>query len=283
MLLLQIRKTLCYAAQSLVEGRCPFWMGPDFARATSQVGAVVTCDRAPTPVFSITEATSFQPIARSAKEKVSPDVLRDAARTKIQKLEKALEVMGDAVGPAVDALKAELDKARQAAKVPPLSIQIAATQDFIKRSEKRLLDLEQERKAETCVVGGREGEVGPDGGRQSRTRSRRQCHCPSANVGPRDGSFEGQLSSVEEERDAAVRATACKRQATIRSTMSSDIPLMPMHVPRDLDDWMRDRNLDLQEALTVGNGARVSELISKLSAGAAQMSTLTGAGPMQLT
>ena len=48
-----------------------------------------------------------QPIARSAKEKVSPDVLRDAARTKIQKLEKALEVMGDAVGPAVDALKAE--------------------------------------------------------------------------------------------------------------------------------------------------------------------------------
>ena len=59
-----------------------------------------------------------------------------------------------------------------------------------------------------------------------------------------------------------------------------DIPLMPMHVPRDLDDWMRDRNLDLQEALSVGNGARVSELISKLSAGAAQMSTLTGTGPM---
>ena len=32
------------------------------------------------------------------------------------------------------------------------------------------------------------------------------------------------LSSVEEERDAAVRATACKRQATMRSTTSADIP-----------------------------------------------------------
>ena len=115
---LQNRKMLCYAAQSLVEGRCPFWMGPDFAWASSQVGAVVACDRAPTPVFSITEApvSVRQPIARSAKEKVGPDVLHDAARTKIQKLEKALEVMEDAVGPAVDALKAELDKARQAAK-----------------------------------------------------------------------------------------------------------------------------------------------------------------------
>ena len=64
------------------------------------------------------------------------DAFRDAARTKIQKLEKALEVMGDVVGPAVDALKAELDKARQAAKVPPLWIQIALTQDFIERLEK---------------------------------------------------------------------------------------------------------------------------------------------------
>ena len=42
---------------------------------------------------------------------------------------------------------------------------------------------------------------------------------------------------------------------------------MPVHVPRDLDDWMRDRNLDLQEALSLGDGARVSELISKLSEG----------------
>ena len=27
---------------------------------------------------------------------------------------------------------------------------------------------------------------------------------------------------------------------------------------KDLDDWMRDRNMDLQEALSVGSGPRVS-------------------------
>ena len=93
------------------------------------------------------------------------------------------------------------------------------------------------------------------------------------------------LKAVEEERDAAVRAIACKRQATMRSTSSTDIPLMPIHVPKDLDDWMRDRNMDLQEALSVGSGPRVSMLIAKLSEGAAHMLTLTGsgAGAMRLT
>ena len=94
---------------------------------------------------------------------------------------------------------------------------------------------------------------------------------------------EVRLSSVEEERDAAVRATACKRQATMRSKSSTDILLMPIYV-KDLDDWMHDRNTDLQEALSVGSGSRVSMLITKLSKGAAHMLTLigSGAGAMQL-
>ena len=127
--LLHIHKTLCHAAQSVVEGRCPVWLGPDLTWTTSKVGTMVAHDRA---TASVPPVSVRQPIARSAKDKVSPDVVRDAASTKIQKLEKSLEVMGDAVGPAVDVLKSELDKARQAAKVPPLSVQIAATQDFIK-------------------------------------------------------------------------------------------------------------------------------------------------------
>ena len=60
---------------------------------------------------------------------------------------------------------------------------------------------------------------------------------------------------------------------------------MPIHVLKDLDDWMRDRNMDLQEALSVGSGPRVSMLIAKLSEGAAHMLTLTGSGggAMQMT
>ena len=115
----------------MVEGRCPVWLGPDLTWTTSKVGAVVAHDRATASVPSLTSRQFLfdSQLSRSAKDKVSPDVVRDAARTKIQKLEKALEVMGDAVGPAVDVLKSELDKARQAAEVPPQSVQIAATQD----------------------------------------------------------------------------------------------------------------------------------------------------------
>ena len=89
-------------------------------------------------------------------------------------------------------------------------------------------------------------------------------------------TLTARLFSVAEERDAKVRATACKRQATMRSKTSAEIPLMPVHVLKDLDDWMRDRNLDLPEAWSLGDGPRLSKLISKLSEGVAQMSILTG-------
>ena len=54
--LLLIRKTLCHAAQSVVEGRCPVWSGPDLTWTTSEVGAVVAHDRATASVPSLTEA-----------------------------------------------------------------------------------------------------------------------------------------------------------------------------------------------------------------------------------
>ena len=46
------------------------------------------------------------------------------------------------------ALKSELEKARQAARAPPKNVQISSTQDFIRRSERRLAELEAERTTE---------------------------------------------------------------------------------------------------------------------------------------
>ena len=40
---------------------------------------------------------------------------------------------GGTVGPAVEALKSEWDQAKQAAKKPPMSVQITAMQEFVKR------------------------------------------------------------------------------------------------------------------------------------------------------
>ena len=93
-----------------------------------------------------------KPTFKSAKDKVNPEAARDAPRNKIFKLEKALEVLSDSTRPAVDALKSELEKARQAAKVPPLNVQISSTQEFIRRSERRLTELEAERTAESKLL-----------------------------------------------------------------------------------------------------------------------------------
>ena len=61
-------------------------------------------------------------------------------------------MLSDSTGPAVDALKSELEKGRLAAKVPPLNVQINSTQDFIRRSERRLAELEAERTAEANLL-----------------------------------------------------------------------------------------------------------------------------------
>ena len=131
-----------------------------------------------------------QVFARSAKEKVNPDVARCAAFTQVQKLEKALEIMGDAEGPAVEALKLELDKARKVAKVPRLSVQITATQEFIKRSEKRLMDLEEERKAEAELLQDAKERLA----QLEVASAEATCQCPSSastHMGSRDGGLEG--------------------------------------------------------------------------------------------
>ena len=83
-------------------------------------------------VPSSVQAQTLKPILTSAKDKVNPEAARDAARNKVSKLEKDLEVLGGSTGPAVDVPKSELEKARQAAKVPLLNVQISSTQDFIR-------------------------------------------------------------------------------------------------------------------------------------------------------
>ena len=112
----------------MVDGRCSCRLDPNRARTQAAFRAVASCKR---HEAGSTQSAQFRqhqtaqprkPTLNSAKDKVNPDVARDAARNKISKLEKALEVLSDSTGPAVDALKSELEKARQAAKVPPLNV-----------------------------------------------------------------------------------------------------------------------------------------------------------------
>ena len=83
---------------------------------------------------------------------VGPVAAWHLAKTKIAKLERALEVMGGMDGPAIEAIMMELEKARLAFKTPPLNVEIEETHKFIARSVRRLTEMEEERKVEEGLL-----------------------------------------------------------------------------------------------------------------------------------
>ena len=84
--------------------------------------------------------------------RVGPSAARDLAKNKIVQLERALEAMGGMEGPAVQAIKLELEKARTASKKPPLNVEIEEARKFITRSMRRLKEMEEERQVEERLL-----------------------------------------------------------------------------------------------------------------------------------
>ena len=78
---------------------------------TQATFSAARADSVRSPAQSPKVPPPHQPTFKSAKDKISPDAAREAARNKILKLERALEVLSDSSGPSVDALKSELEKA----------------------------------------------------------------------------------------------------------------------------------------------------------------------------
>ena len=65
------------------------------------------------------------------RPRMNPDIAREMAHTKVSRLEKALEAMGDLQGPVVEALKADLEKAKAASKKPSVEVEIDECRKFI--------------------------------------------------------------------------------------------------------------------------------------------------------
>ena len=79
------------------------------------------------------------------RPRINPDVAREMAHTKVSRLEKALEAMGDLQGPVVEALKADLEKAKAASKKQSVEVEIDECRKFISR---RIRELDTERDKE---------------------------------------------------------------------------------------------------------------------------------------
>ena len=200
-----------------------------------------------------------------AVRRVSPDLARKA-----RKLEKALEVMSDVDGPAVEAVRAELKVVQNAASVPTVDVQIQQCESFIIRSERRLAEIDAQRVAEQESL--TEGRA-----RLERLRSEAAQCADRQDSGSQVASLQQMVNLLQSERDALAKelqvmcATeedvrpVAKKQAVARLAIShwevrGVVPLMPRHVPNDVMSWLQDRKAEQHDALMMGDLHHVTEL-----------------------
>ena len=91
------------------------------------------------------------------EQRTSPDAVRQEARERVVKLQRALEVLGETSGPEVGGLRSALEKARKLSSEPAVEVQITECKGFIVRAEKRVAELDAQRAREVAAL--EEGKV----------------------------------------------------------------------------------------------------------------------------
>ena len=296
-----LRQSHFHGAQGMAVGGRPFRMDSDSLGTTSEVSTVAIGQRSspirPTRGSSRALETTKECKRRatsSPQTPINPDIAREMAHTKVSRLEKALEAMGDLQGPVVDVLKADLAKARAASKKPSVEVEIDECRKFISRAERRIRELDTEREKEKVSLV------------EAQERLERlvdeQSRCPETpDTLPRSQvtALQQMVNLLQSERDAlakeltaarctisedqtihpAVKKQAVSRQASSRQDAHGRIPLMPCHVPNDITNWLEDRQADSQEALAQGDLRSLPELSRMLSEGARHLTELCSPQP----
>ena len=197
--------------------------------------------------------------------RLSPEAAKTAARLKVDRLEKAVEALGDYDGPELAGLKQALKKARELAQELPIDVQITQCKEFIERSEKRLAKMEAERIAEKKLL---------EEGRARLARLEQAFSVPVGNVADVTMVVPDMLrAQVAEFQENVVTERPRVRQ---RVGGGGPVPPMPTLVPAELSEWMVDRQAELQEAMNAGDNVRVLTVTSKLSEAAQHMCELMG-------
>ena len=209
-------------------------------------------------------------VARPAQSvRLSPEAAKTAARLKVDRLEKAVEALGDYDGPELAGLKQALKKARELAQELPIDVQITQCKEFIERSEKRFAKMEAERIAEKKLL------------EEGRARLVRLEQAFSVRVG--NVADVSMVAPDTEVKLARLRAQVAELQENVvterprvrqRVGGGGPAPPMPTLVPAELSEWMVDRQAELQEAMNAGDNLRVLTVTSKLSEAAQHMCEL---------
>ena len=160
----------------------------------------------------------------------------------------------------VDAIKKALVKAKAAAHEKPLTEMIADCKGFIDRAEKRLEKLEAERASEAALL--EEGRA-----RLARLEAQAAVAVPMPPAPAPASELDAEVSRLREEL-ASVRGVSSTGHQPPKKRLREDF------VPNTVEEaalWMRCRQQEMEEAISMGREADVSRLAYVIAEGAVQL------------
>ena len=133
--------------------RPPAARWPKAEKASKDHGTVEQRERQPSARVTPTSSGGRSGRWRTGQEqRASPDTVRQEARERVVKLQRALEVLGDTSGPEVDSLQLALEKATKLSSEPAVEVQITECKGFVARAEKRVAQLDAQRAREVAAL-----------------------------------------------------------------------------------------------------------------------------------
>ena len=192
----------------------------------------------------------------SLQVRTDPDTKIAAARERVSRLEKAITALGDFDGVEVENLKAALKRAQKEAQEVPVVAQIREREAFIERAKKRIARIDEERQAEVRSLEEAENKLN-----QLRALRIPQQEQPISSVP--DSSAEVQrLQAIVSQLQRQLEQSAT-RANPVRPRLREDF--VPNSV-EEMQQWMFDRQQDLQEATMAvrpGEVSRISQLMAQ--------------------
>ena len=172
------------------------------------------------------------------------------AHAKVERLQKALDALGNLGGPEVDAIKRSLKKAQEIARERPVGVLVKECKEFIDRSTKRITKLKAELDAETVL---------------------------------QVVNLQQMVNQLQAERDALSQELRRSRAPKDKTSWAGEAPPDLSSIPPVPDDhqaiveWMTARNRDLRNALEFGTADVISQVSIMLAQGATKLAAQRGA------
>ena len=171
---------------------------------------------------------------------------------------------------AREAIQASLVKARAAARVIPVSDRITECRPFIERAERRVTKAEEAVEAAVSWKKQMEAEVVEGRARLRRLEEELEVQAVPVPTTSEVLRLQAMVSQLQVEKEELLR-NASGSMSERPAVRVEDIPIMPNFIPAELAQWMDDRRVELQEALSQGDDAAVLEITSKMAQGAERM------------